>query len=49
VRKNHYYLNTKLAGVSRYREIESSTYRELSRGFVSGIERLEKIELLGEK
>jgi hypothetical protein len=30
-------------------KIERSTYRELNRGFVSGIERLEKMELLGEK
>jgi hypothetical protein len=28
---------------------ERSTYRELNRGLVSGIERLEKIEELGEK
>jgi hypothetical protein len=43
-------LNTKIDGVSLYiKEEERSTYRELNRGLVSGMERLEKIEELGEK
>jgi len=49
VRKCHYSLNTKVDGVSWYIKEGRSTYRELNRGLVSGIERLEKIEELGEK
>ena len=48
--KYHYPLNTEVEdGASWYIREERSTYRELNRGLVSGIERLEKIEELGEK
>jgi hypothetical protein len=50
VRKIHYYPKQKIDGVSWYiKEERTTTYMELNRGLVSGIERPEKIEEVGEK
>jgi hypothetical protein len=48
--KHHYYLNPKIRRcIMAHGKGKRYTYRELNRGLVSGIERLEKIEELGEK